>query len=287
MNSRRHFLKLAGAGVLATGAAPLLGSAAVSEEAPDKTVSLAKDPFTLGIAGYTFYKLPFEKAVEIMRKVNVKDLSLKDNYLPLDSSRETISEVIGKFRTAGINVYTVGVIYMAKTEEVDRAFEYAKAAGVNLIVAAPNIDMLPLVEKKVKEYNIRVAVHNHGPDNTLFPTATEIWDHIKNLDPGIGICLDIGHTTRAGEDPAKDAARYASRLFDMHIKDVTAASKEGKTIEMGRGIIDIPGLVATLRKIKYKGMCSLEFEKDMDDPIAGIAESIGYFRGVLAAAGSR
>jgi inosose dehydratase len=283
MNSRRNFLKLAGTGILAAGAAPVLRSAPVSDPKPEKAGRPVNVPFSLGIAGYTFYKLPFGKAVDIMKKVNITNLSLKDNYLPLDSDKAKISEVVGKFRAEGISVYTVGVIYMAKSEEVDRAFEYAKAAGVKMIVAAPNIDMLPLVEKKVKEYNIRVAIHNHGPDNTLFPTATDIWNQIKGLDPGIGICLDIGHSIRAGQDPAKDATRYSSRIFDMHIKDVTAASKEGKTIEMGRGIIDIPGFVSALTKIKYKGMCSLEFEKDMDDPIAGIAESAGYFRGVLAA----
>jgi len=282
MNSRRNFLKLAGAGVVAAGLAPVAGFSAENQQEVQYAFKRI-DSFNLGIAGYTFYKLTFEKAADIMKKVNVLNLSLKDNFLPLNSNAETISSVIGKFRSAGINVYTVGVIYMAKAEEVENAFEYARASGVKMIVAAPNIDMLPLVVKKIKETNIRVAIHNHGPDNTLFPTATDIWNQIKDLDPGLGICLDIGHTTRAGQNPSVDVVRYASRIFDIHIKDVTSATKEGKTIEMGRGIIDIPGFVAALRKSKYNGMCSLEFEKDMDDPIAGIAESIGYFKGVLRA----
>jgi inosose dehydratase len=99
----------------------------------------------------------------------------------------------------------------------------------------------------------------------------------------MGICIDIGHTTRDGQDPSADIERYSSRIFDVHIKDETKAAKEGTTVEMGRGVIDIPKVVATLRKIKYSGMCSLEFEKDMNDPLAGIAESIGYFKGVCAA----
>jgi sugar phosphate isomerase/epimerase len=280
MKSRRNFLKLAGAGAIAAGLAPLAGFS--QEVGNNPNYSFRKtDPFKLGIAGYTFYKLSFEKAVEIMKKVNVTNLSLKDNFLPLTSDNETIKKVISRFTASGINVYTVGVIYMAKEEEVNRAFDYAKAAGVSMIVAAPNVDMLPLVEKKAREYDMRVAIHNHGPDNTLFPTATDIWDHIKDMDKRIGICLDIGHTTRAGENPAVDAIRYASRLFDIHIKDVTAATKEGKTIEMGRGIIDIRTFVSAIREIRYKGMCSLEFEKDMDDPTAGVSESIEYLRKVL------
>jgi len=171
---------------------------------------------------------------------------------------------------------------MKSEQEVDRAFEYAKNAGVKMIVGAPNYELLPYVEKKVKDYDMRLAIHNHGPDNPLFPNATDIWNHIKDMDSRMGICLDIGHTVRDGADPSVDAERYSKRLFDIHIKDVSDASKAGKTVEMGRGVIDIPKFVATLRKIKYSGMCSLEYEKDMKDPLAGIAESIGYFKGVMA-----
>jgi sugar phosphate isomerase/epimerase len=151
-----------------------------------------------------------------------------------------------------------------------------------MIVGAPNYELLSYTEKKVKEYDIKLAIHNHGPDNPLYPNATDIWNHIKAMDPRMGICIDIGHTTRDGQDPCVDIERYNKRIFDMHIKDETKAAKEGQTVEMGRGVIDIPKFVATLRKIKYSGMCSLEFEKDMKDPLAGIAESIGYFKGVCA-----
>jgi sugar phosphate isomerase/epimerase len=281
MNTRRNFIRLAGAGVLAAGAVPVIGSSVAVDHKPEKRKKPVNN-FTLGMAGYTFYQLPLDRAIEIMKIVNVTKLSLKDNFLPLDSNQETITSVLGKFRSAGIDVYTVGVIYMEDLSQVERAFEYARMAGVKMIVGAPNINLLPLVVDMVKKYNIRVAIHNHGPDNKLFPTATDIWDQIKNLHPWIGICLDIGHTVRAGQDPVRDVTRYASRIFDIHIKDVTAASKDGRTIEMGRGIIDIPAFVEALRKIDYPGMCSLEFEKDMKDPIAGIAESIGYFRGIMA-----
>ena len=281
MNTRRNFIKLAGAGILAAGAAPLMSAQQRSGIVlPSKKQRI--DLFSIGLAGYTFYQLPFEKAIEIMSKTGVKNLSLKDNYLPLKSNQETITSVLDKFKAAGVNVYTVGVIYMKTKEEVDQAFSYAKMAGVSMIVGAPNYDLIPYVESKVKEHDIKVAIHNHGPDNPLFPNATDIWNNIKDLDPRMGICLDIGHTTRDKQDPSMDVERYKKRIFDIHIKDVTEATKDGKTIEMGRGIIDIPRFVTTLRRIKYSGVCSLEYEKDMRDPIAGIAESIGYFRGVMA-----
>jgi sugar phosphate isomerase/epimerase len=154
-------------------------------------------------------------------------------------------------------------------------------AGVKLIVGAPEYALLPYVEKKVKEYDIRLAIHNHGPDNPLFPNSADIWNNIWDKDKRMGICIDIGHTKRDGKDPVFDILKYGSRIFDVHIKDVDGDTKEGKTLEIGRGIIDIPGVIAALRRIGFSGMCSLEYEKDMKDPLAGIAESLGYFRGVM------
>jgi inosose dehydratase len=279
MKSRRQFLKLTGTGILAAGVAPVLGSPV--HRIAEKKASAA-DSFSLGMAGYTFARFNVEDTIKMMKRIGIINISLKDFHLPLNSTQEQITRVIDKFNDAGINVYTVGVIYMKTPESVDQAFEYAKMAGVNMIVGVPNYELLTHVEKRIMEYDFRMAIHNHGPDNPLYPNATDILEHVKDLDPRIGICIDIGHTVRDGLDPAVDIERYKDRIFDLHLKDVDKASKEGKTVEIGRGIIDIPTVVATLRKINYTGKCSLEFEKDMEDPLAGIAESIGYFKGILA-----
>jgi inosose dehydratase len=277
MNSRRQFLKLAGTGILATGSSFLYAC-------PDMPFGSNKtvDNFIIGMAGYTFREFSVEKTIEMMKRIGVTNLSLKDFHLPMNSTREQINVVLEKFKSAGINVYTAGVVYMKTQESVDQAFEYAKMAGVRMIVGAPNHELLPYVEEKLKTYDFKLAIHNHGPDNPLYPNVSDIWNHIKDLDSRMGICIDIGHTTRDGQDPSADILKYKSRIYDIHIKDVDKASKEGKTIEMGRGIINIPEVVAALRKIRYSGCCSLEFEKDMKDPLPGIAESIGYFKGVMA-----
>ena len=279
MRSRRNFLRIAGTGVLAAGVAPIFGSVPGDG---GKKAKQAADAFTVGMAGYTFREFNAEKTIEMMKRIGVSNLSLKDFHMPLTSTREQIGETLAKFRAGGINVYTLGVIYMKTQEAVDQAFNYASMAGVGMIVGAPDYELLPYVEKKVKSSGIKIAIHNHGPDNPLYPNARDIWDHVKDRDARIGICIDIGHTLRDGQDPAADIIKYAPRIFDVHIKDVDKASKEGRTVEMGRGLIDIPAVVASLRRIKYSGSCSLEFEKDMKDPLAGIAESIGYFKGVMA-----
>ena len=277
MNTRRKFLKLAGTGVLAAGATSIYASPRMFD-----AVERGVNTFTIGMAGYTFKEFTVEKTIEMMKRIGVTNISLKDFHMPMNSTQEQISSIIGKFKSAGINVYTVGVVYMKTQEAVDQAFKYAEMAGVKMIVGAPDYVLLPYVEKKIKEYDFKMAIHNHGPDNPLYPNATDIWNHIKDLDARIGICIDIGHTTRDGQDPCEDILKYSSRIYDMHVKDVDKATKEGVTVEMGRGIINIPEVIETLRKIKYSGSCSLEFEKDMKDPLPGIAESIGYLKGVMA-----
>ncbi len=277
MKSRRQFFKLAGTGILAAGATNLYGSAFSPLSA-----SSPADTFSIGMAGYTFKEFTVDQTIEMMTRIGVTNLSVKDFHMPLNSTQDQINSVLAKFNAAGIKVYTVGVIYMKSEEAVDQAFAYARMAGVKMIVGAPEYMLLPYVEKKVKQYDIKLAIHNHGPDNPLYPNPADIWDHVKNLDPGIGICIDIGHTKRDGQDPAVDIERFSSRIFDVHIKDVDGATKDGQTVEIGRGIIDIPGVVKALRKINFTGKCSLEFEKDMKDPLPGICESIGYFKGILA-----
>jgi len=278
MKSRRQFFKLAGTGILAAGV-----SSAFAFPGIQPSTDMSPDVFSLGMAGYSFKEFTVEQAIEMMKRIRITKMSLKDFHMPLTSTQEQITEVLEKFKSQGIEIYTVGVIYMKTPEAVHQAFGYAKMAGVKMIVGAPNYELLPLVEKKVRESGIKLAIHNHGPSNPLYPNATDIWNNIKDLDPGIGICIDIGHTTRDGADPSADIEKYSGRIYDVHIKDVDKAAKEGKTVEMGRGIIDIPKVITTLRKVKYTGTCSLEFEKDMKDPLAGIAESMGYFKGVMAA----
>jgi sugar phosphate isomerase/epimerase len=274
MKTRRGFLKIAGTGIIAAGMSPMY-----SNSLSDNTAS--EDTFSLGMAGYTFREFSADQAIEMMKRLNVSYVSVKDFHLPYNSSPQVIRDIISKFQQAAIRVYTLGVIYMKTKEFVDQAFEYAKATGVKMIVGAPDYALLPYVEEKVISNDIRLAIHNHGPDNPLYPNAADVWSHIDGHDSRLGICIDIGHTIRDGKDPAYDIEKYHSRIFDVHIKDVDRADKDGKTVEMGRGIIDIPAVIASLRKINYSGVCSLEFEKDMKDPLPGIAESIGYWKGVI------
>ncbi|MDR1372890.1 MAG: sugar phosphate isomerase/epimerase [Dysgonamonadaceae bacterium] len=241
------------------------------------------EKFNLGMAGYTFVRFNLEQTLDAMQKLDIKYLCVKDFHLPLNSTDEQIAEFHRTLASKGVTGYAVGPIYMNREEEVDRAFDYARRVGVKLIVGVPLHALLPYVDKKVKEYNIKYAIHLHGPDMPdKYPDADDVWMNVKDLDPRIGMCLDIGHDVRNGKNPVEDMKKYHSRVFDIHIKDVTANTKDGRPFEIGRGVIDFPAFVKTLREVGYTGACSIEHERNMDDPFTGIGESTGYFRAVLA-----
>lgn len=241
------------------------------------------EKFKVGMAGYTFAKFDLDKALATLKRADVHYLCIKDFHLPMASTDAQIAEFHAKLKANGVTGYAVGPIYMKSEKDIDNAFEYAKRVGVKLIVGVPNYDLLPYVDKKVKEYGYNYAIHLHGPDIATYPDAEDVWNHVKDLDPRIGMCLDIGHDTRNGKDPVADLKKYHSRVFDIHIKDVTGKTKLGYSLEVGRGVINFPAFVKMLRKVGYTGVCSLEHEKDMTDPFMGIAESIGYFRGIIEA----
>ena len=276
MASRRNFLRNTTLGLTATTLAPLVNKGeSLHFNEPERSKDLP-----VGIADWTFVNFDIPQSIQMMQRLDIHHMTIKNFHLPFNSTKEKIDEIIKQYKDGGISIYGVGVIYMKNKDEVDQAFEYAKNAGVSLIIGVPEHDQIDYVQEKVKSYNIKFAIHNHGPEDKLYPSPEIAYNLIKDKDARMGLCLDIGHAQRAGVDPAKAVLKYNKRILDMHIKDVTAAAQDGKAIEAGRGIINFPALVRALRKIKYPGHCGIEYEKDMKDPLPGIAESVGYFKGV-------
>jgi sugar phosphate isomerase/epimerase len=284
MTSRRSFVKKASAGLLAVGASSVFGSSlrTAADSRPERENAPSKDLFKIGMAGFTFRTFDIDQTIQMLDRIDVRYLCIKDFHLPLNSTDEEIKNFHAKLAAKGITGYGVGPIYMNTEREVNDAFDYARRVGVRVMVGVPAEKLFKYVNDKVKQYDIRYAIHNHGPEDK-YPDATSIWERVKDLDPRMGLCLDVGHNMRAGKNPVADLKRYSSRIFDIHIKNVTEATGKGDTCEMGRGVIDIPAFVKMLRSVDYTGVCSLEFEKDGDDPLPGVAESIGYFKGVIDA----
>jgi inosose dehydratase len=278
--SRRNFLQAVG-----VGAACLTGTNRCLAQVGSAGKKKSQAKFELGLASYTLREFNLDDTLAMTRRVGLKYICFKSMHLELDSTPAQIRDTVQKVKDAGLVLYGGGVIYMGNEKQVNDAFDYAKAAGMKVIVGVPQPELLPLVNENVRQYDIKVAIHNHGPTDKVYPIPASAYEKIKKLDKRIGLCNDIGHTIRAGVDPSASARKYADRLLDVHIKDVSAANKDGSAVEVGRGVIDIPKFLKTLIKIDYDGIVSFEYEKDGKDPLAGLAESVGYVKGVLAAIG--
>lgn len=239
--SRRSFIQkgLAGAMLIAT---PGLVKANVADMAKPG-VAKAANPFHLGMAGFTFVKFDLETTLKTLQRLDIHYLCIKDFHLPYDCTDAQIEELHAKCASYNVKGYAVGPINMKTEAEIDHAFEYARRVGVKTIVGVPTYELLAYVDKKVKEYDFHYAIHLHGPDLPVFQDAKDVWEHTKDLDPRIGMCLDIGHDLRNGRDPVADLKKYHTRVFDMHIKDVTDSTKAGHSVELGRGKIDFRALV--------------------------------------------
>ncbi|MFC1500520.1 sugar phosphate isomerase/epimerase family protein [Candidatus Zixiibacteriota bacterium] len=279
--SRRAFVKAAGLGVVAA-AVPAGARGMANEESSGNGITGSEVGFTLGMASYTFREFGLDETLKMTSRLGLTKIAFKNFHLALDATRTEIEEVVDRVRTAGLDLYGGGVIYMRNEQEVDQAFDYAQYAGMRVIIGVPNHELLPLVERKVQQYDIQLAIHNHGPGDQVYPTPESAYELVKDLDPRMGLCIDVGHTQRAGVDPSESVERFFDRLHDVHMKDVSAASREGGTVEVGRGVIDVPKLLSTLVRLDYRGVVAFEHEKDGNDPLAGAAESVGFTRGVMA-----
>ncbi len=278
-HSRRAFGKLAAA-TAAVGALPAFDAWATG--APPTGAAAPAPTFDLGIASYTLRAFSLDQAIAMTARLRIKKITLKDMHLPMAVTADEMASVRKRLEAAGIELSSCGVVYMKTEEEVHKAFAYAKLAGIRMMVGVPDAPLLELAERKVKETSISLAIHNHGPTDQRFPSPESAYTLISKMDRRMGLCIDVGHTQRLGLDPAAQVERYFDRLLDVHITAVSAADAKGTTVEIGSGVIDTVKLLRTLARLKYAGTLHFEHEKDEKDPFAGLSESVGYVRGVMA-----
>jgi len=240
------------------------------------------------MASYTFRNFSRAQLIEFMKQLNLAALNAKDvkDHLPMDPAEE--AKALEGYAAAGIKLHAAGTISFAKDDDADirSKFEYCKRAGISVIVAGdPKPETLPRIEKFVKEYDFRFAIHNHGPEDKLWHSPLDVLDAVKNMDPRMGCCIDVGHAVRAGTDIVKAIHAVGPRLFDMHMKDLADFTSKESQVAVGQGIMPVREIFEALIAIKYKGFVDLEYEIDGDDPMPGVVESFGYMRGVLAGMG--
>jgi len=245
-------------------------------------------PIQLGVASYTFRNFTREQMIGFLKQIDVNSINAKDvkDHLPVDEQGE--AKALADYAAAGVKLHAAGAIYFRKDQDADirSKFEYCKRAGIPVIVAGdPTPETLPRVEKFVKEYDIKIAIHNHGPEDPVWPSPLDILKLVKNLDPRIGCCIDVGHTVRAGTDVVQAIHDVGPRLFNVHMKDLTDFQSKESQVAVGDGKMPIREIFGALIETKYKGFVDLEYEVHADDPMPGVTASFAYMRGVLAGMG--
>lgn len=294
--TRRDLLKTAALGAVAL---PALGSLALAADAAKKSSAPAPQAeplfkpsadgrehgLRLGITSYSTRTMTLEASIEVLKVLRISNMALfKAHCNWEEASIETAKGVGQKLRDAGLRLTGSGVVNLPNDEaKARKAFENVKAAGMATMVCKPVPAALPLVEKLAKEYDQRLAIHNHGPEDKEYATPAIIFEAIKSLDARVGLCIDVGHTARGGEDPVVAIRKYASRVHDIHMKDSVAVlgAMRDIPVEVGAGRLDIRGILRALLDIRYDGVVTFEYEKTAANPVTGLAESVGYVRGLL------
>jgi sugar phosphate isomerase/epimerase len=282
--SRRSFLGIAGAGLVASG----LPASAKIEPTPWG--------IKLGVATYTFREFPRPEMIAFIKKlqtpwVSVKQQGVKGKYhWDMSAPAEEQAQAKKDFQDAGLKVMSAGNTDMKETtvDGLRPLFEWAKNAGIPMFVAAPVHESIGAIETLIKQYDIRVAIHNHGPEDKNFPTPESVLEAVKGRDPRLGLCMDVGHSARTGTDVVKAIADAGSRLLDMHVKDLSrfkqaSGEKAGDLqCEVGEGIMPFPQIFKQLKKMNYQGCVNLEYEINGKNPMPGVQQAFSYMRGVLA-----
>ncbi len=279
--SRRSLIRgvtCAGLGVLAQG----MGRAASAGRSAAERSS-GQTPVRLGVASYTFRAFDRAHLIAAMQALRMVNLNVKDVHLPMGPPAE-VRAGAAALRAAGLNLTAVGTITFAKDEDADvrTKFEYVRAAGVGVVVAAPTREVLPRLERFVREYDVRLAIHNHGPEDKVFPSPLDVLEAVKGMDARMGCCVDVGHAMRAGTDPVEAIRRVGPRVFDVHMKDLAQPRVKESQVAVGEGVMPVRGIFEALIATGYRGYVDLEYEIHENDPIPGASESVAYERGVLA-----
>ena len=242
----------------------------------------------LGVASYSLRKFTRAQAIEMVIALGTPYINLKSVHLPYELAPEELAAGRREVEVAGLQIVGGGTITFDEDSDdgVRKYFDYAKAAGMPVIVATADPPILPRIERFAKQYDIKVAIHNHGPEDKHFPSPYDVLKHVRNMDPRMGLCIDIGHTVRTGTDVVRAVADAGPRLLDMHAKDLRDLTAKGSQCIVGEGAIPIAEIFRQLEAMRFAGYVNLEYEIDADDPLPGMKQSFAYMRGVLAGLGS-
>ncbi|MGD2123600.1 MAG: sugar phosphate isomerase/epimerase [Gemmatimonadota bacterium] len=289
--SRREFLKASAAATAGlalpwslAGCAPdAEGLSGTEEGRGSEPGGATEGVIKLGVASYSLRELSRADAIAAVQALRTPWVCIKSMHLPYESTPEELAAGRQEFEAAGLTIVGGGVVTLQQDDDDDirQYFDYAQAAGMPLMVIAPTAETLPRIERFVVEYDIAVAIHNHGPTDAHFPAPGDALPVIRDMDPRVGVCVDLGHTTRTGVDIVEAIAEAGDRVLDVHVKDLKNLLLAESQCIVGEGAMPMPAIFQQLVAMGYSGYVNLEYEIDAQNPLPGMLQSFAYMRGVL------
>lgn len=285
--SRRGFLHAGAltAGTVALGGRLISPAAAAGDPKND-------DPyagFKMGVQSYSLRGFDAKTALAHTRTLGLKYWEAYPRHIPQSTLPKHIAEQKKLLSDAGVTLLAYGVLgFDANENKAREAFDFAKAMGIVSLSANPKKDKatFDLLDKLVDEYDVAIAIHNHGP-NALYDKISDVEEMVKDRHAKIGACVDTGHFIRSDEDPVDALERLGKRVFGVHLKDVRTIGGEGDkkrklyTI-LGQGDLDVLACLKTLRKLKYQNALSLEYEENPENPLSDIEVCLKVVREAAA-----
>ena len=285
--NRRHFLRESSGKIGALALSTTLSAALLSRCSPgadpEPEVSSTEmnyyDPFDMGFQSYSLRHFgELEGFLEQAGRLGLHHVELYRGHLPTSTPLPELEQVRKRLASAGLTVNAFGVEHFSEDHEVNEAlFKFGKALGVRGLTD-PTKDAFVSLEKLVKQYDVQIAIHNHGPEDERWRRPEWILEAVTDLDPRIGACADLGHFIRADVDPIEALEMLGPRVLGVHLKDF---DEQGNDVVLGQGQLDVRQTLATLVKIGFDGPLSLEFEGDKENPIPKILECLAMVRAAL------
>lgn len=232
--------------------------------------------FNVGLQSYTLRDFKVDQALQDIKDLGLHGVEFFDAHFSHKSSDADIEAMKSKTQSLGIKIMGHGVNPFTKDHALNRTwFEFAKKAGVRNISADPTEEAFDSLDKLCEEFQIRVAIHNHGP-GARYDKVSDVLNAIKGHHQLIGACADLGHYIRSGEDPVRVINLLEGRLYGVHLKDFADQKSQTKGVILGKGHLDVEGVFRALRKVNFPadGCLAVEYEENPKNPLADVKECL-------------
>ncbi len=238
------------------------------------------DPYPLGVQSFSFRHFSLDGAITQLKALGLEHMEFCAIHIPPDGADPNFQLTLANLRASGVITPSFGVEDFTRDKAANRRrFEFAKALDADIITAHPEPDAFEDLEALCEEFDMRIAIHNHGPEHR-YNRVDDVAHALEGRSARIGACVDTGHFIRSGEQAHKAIERFGERVFAVHLKDWR---HDGDEAVLGEGGVDLEGVAAALANAGFSGTVMLEYEAHPDDPVPHMRRGLDNWREAMAA----